>query len=165
MKGITQSSGPKRIVDAWIENRDLVLLAPSFERLVVPLDKFQKYVGNAADEVRAFEIDEDGSFLYWPHADAHLGWEQFVGLIDPTASLAAKQRKDEFNREYGAAIRTLRKDAALKQADIEGVTQRNLRRVEHGQIPATKATLEALAEAHGLALEDYLKKLANGLRK
>ena len=165
VKGITQSSGPERIVDAWIENCDLVLLAPSFKRLVVPLDKFQKYVGNAADEVRAFEIDEDGSFLYWPHADAHLGWEQFVRLVDPTASLAAKQRKHEFNQEYGAAIRALRKDAALKQADIEGVTQRNLRRVEHGQIPATKATLEALADAHGRPLEDYLKKLANRLKK
>jgi hypothetical protein len=164
VKGITQPNEPERILDAWIENRDLALLAPSFKRLIVPLERLQKYLGNVVDQARAFEIDEDGSFLYWPHADVHLGWNQFFRLIDATASLAAKQRRNEFNREYGAAIRVLREEAALRQADIEGTTQRNLRRVEHGRIPATKATLQALADAHGLPLEDYLERLAKRLK-
>jgi hypothetical protein len=40
------------------------------------------------------------------------------------------------------------------------MTERNLRRVEKGEIMASKSTLEALAAAHRLALGDYMKVLA-----
>ena len=29
------------------------------------------------------------SFLYWPHADVHLGWEQFLMLVDPASACIA----------------------------------------------------------------------------
>jgi hypothetical protein len=163
-KGNAQAAGPQRIVDAWVENDALVLLSPSFDRLVVPLKKLVSYIGSDPNEVRAFEIDEDGSFLCWQHADAHLGWQQFVRLIDPTALLAAEQKVREFNERYGAAIRALREKAGLKQAAVAGLAERNLRRVEHGQIPATRATLQGLAQAHGVSLEEYLARLAHQMR-
>ena len=161
VRGITQGDGPRRIVDAWLEDRTLVLLCPAFQRLAVPLDKLEKYIGSQETDFRAFEIDEDGSFLYWPHSDTHLGWEQFAQMTDPTRALAVEQKKQAFNRRYGAAIRAFREQADLKQVDVTGITERNLRRVEHGQLAATKTTLEALAEAHGMDLETYLKELAD----
>lgn len=164
VKGNAQPEGPHRIVDAWVENGTLVLLSPSFDRLAVPLQKLISYIGSDPDEVRAFEIDEDGSFLCWQHADVHLGWQQFVRLVDPTALLAARQKLREFNERYGAAIRAFREKAGLKQAAVAGLTERNLRRVEHGQIPATRATLQALARAHGLPLDEYLARLANHMK-
>jgi hypothetical protein len=109
---------------------------------------------------RRLKIDEDGRFLYWPHADVHLGWQQFRQIADPAAAVVARQKTAEFNRRYGAAIRLLREERALKQADISGLTARHLRSVEHGDQPASKAMLEALAKAHGMAIEDYLKELA-----
>ena len=158
--GMAHVDGPQPIVDAWVENEKLVLLSPTFDRLAVPLEKLSKLIGGNEEEVRAFDIDDDGRFLHWPHADVHLGWEQFLQLVDPAAALAAKQRSEEFNRRYGAAIRSVRDDSGLKQADIEGVTERHLRRVEHGDQAASKATLEALAKAHGIAVDEYLKQLA-----
>lgn len=158
--GLTDAGGPQRIVDAWMEDGQLVLLSPSFERLPVPLVKLAKFLGSNREEVAAFEIDEDGSFLYWPHADAHFGWEQFLYLVEPAAAVAARQKAEAFNQRYGAAIRSLREKAGLKQSGIEGMTERNLRRVEHGELRASKATLETLARAHGLSLEEYLKQVA-----
>ncbi|MEZ6116892.1 MAG: helix-turn-helix transcriptional regulator [Pirellulaceae bacterium] len=99
------------------------------------------------------------------HADAHYGWEQFRQLIDPTTALKAQQRSVTFNQKYGAAIRALREEHDFKQSDIKGVTERHLRRVEHGEQPASKAILQALADVTGLSLEDYLKELASRLRR
>ena len=65
---------------------DLVVLFPAFDRLRVPLSKLTKHLGTNKDEIGAFEIDEDGSFLYWPHADVHLGPDQLHAMVDPTCS-------------------------------------------------------------------------------
>jgi hypothetical protein len=48
----------------------------------------------------------------------------------------------------------------LKQSEIAGITDRQLRRVEHGQQSASKPTLEALAKAHSMSLADYVEELA-----
>jgi len=160
LSGIAAHEGPQPIVDAWIENGQLVLLAPSFERLEVPLEKLNKLIGENEEQVPAFEIDEDGSFLYWPHADVHLGWDQFRQITDHTFALRAQARSRDFNVQYGKAIRRYREAHKLKQSEIEGVTDRHLRRIEHGQQAASKGVLEALAGAAGVSLDACLKELA-----
>ena len=161
VRGMAQVVDAHAIVDAWIEQERLVLLAPSFARLGVPLEKLARFIGRNHAKVGSFEIDEDGRYLHWPHADVHLGWAQFRQLVDPTAALADVRKTKKFNQRYGAAIRAVREELGLKQADIHGVTERQLRRVEHGEQAASKATLEALAKAHTQSLEEYLEVLAN----
>ncbi len=151
------------IVDAWIEENSLVVLFPAFDRLRVPLSKLAKYLGTNKDEIRTFEIDEDGSFLYWPHADVHLGPDQFHAMVDPTAAVTLQQRSSQFNKEYGEAIRSLREERGVKQTAIEGVTDRHLRRIEHGQLPVTSNVLRSLARAHGMDVSRYMAELAKRL--
>lgn len=154
----------RRIVDAWIEGETLVLLAPSFERLSVPVDRLKPLLGENAAAIGTFEIDEDGSFLYWPHADAHLGWEQLERLVDPAAALKAQQRTTDFNRRYGAAIRSLREERGIRQSAVPGLTERHLRRIEHGEIRATRSAIQSLAAAHELDLSEYMRELAERLK-
>ena len=78
----------------------------------------------------------------------------------PAAALAAQQKTEQFNRSYGAAIRRLREEKGLKQAAIDGLTERHLRRIEQGKQSVTSSTLRALAKAHAMQIEDYLKELA-----
>ena len=104
-------------------------------------------------------------FLFWPHADVHLGWEQFVQILDPAAAIAAKQRSREFNKRYGSAIRAVREAHELKQSEIAGFAARHLRRIEHGEQRAAKKNLETLANAHDLPLEAYLKEIASSMSK
>ena len=159
-QGMTAAGGIHPIVDAWIENHFLVVLSPTFSRLEIPIEKLSRFVGHEEKLIPNFELDEDGRFLYWPHADAHLGWNQLEQIIDPAKAVTAAKKTLQYNRRYGAAIRALRESMGLKQSDIQGITERQLRRVEHGEQAATKATLEALAKAHSLSLDDYIGQLA-----
>jgi hypothetical protein len=151
------------IVDAWIEEDCLVVLFPAFDRLRVPLSKLAKRLGTDKDEIKAFEIDDDGSFLYWPHADVHLGPDHLRALVDPTSAITARQKSREFNREYGEAIRALRVEHGLKQTAVEGVTDRHLRRIEHGRLAVTSGVLQSLAKAHGMDVSHYMAELAKRL--
>jgi hypothetical protein len=161
--GLIRRDGHAQIADAWLEEGRLVVLSSTFERMNVPLAKLSKLLGDEPRQIADFEIDDDGSFVYWPHADVHLGWEHFLRLVDPAAALAGRQKQAEFNRRYGAAIRAVREERGLKQSDVPGITARHLRRVEYGETPATRSTLTALARAHGLSLEDYLGAVAKRL--
>ena len=163
ISGIAVNQDRSRIVDAWVEGANLVVLSPSFQRLNIPAVELAQYLGNQVECIKTFEIDEDGSYLYWPHADVHLGWEQFQGIVNPTSLVAAQQKSAAFNLEYGAAIRGLRVVRGLKQSDIKGIADRHLRRIEHGQMAATSSVLKALADAHGMSLADYLAELAERL--
>lgn len=153
------------IVDAWVERDDLVLLSPSFERLSLPLGKLAKVVGKSKNQIKAFEIDRDGRFMFWPRSEVHLGWEQMEQIVDPAKAVAAEEKTRDFNRKYGLAIRGLREEKKLTQSAIGGLTERHLRRIEQGKQPVTSSALRALAKAHGMAVEEYLKQLARRIEK
>lgn len=160
VSGMVEHNGRDTIVDAWVEEKDLVLLSPSFDRMVVPWEKLKRFLGNEASRLSEFEIDEDGRFLHWPHSDTHLGWKQLQQLIDPSAAIEDVKRTQEFKQRYGSAIRSLRESSGLKQTDVVGLTARQLRRIEHGEQTVSRKALEVLSAAHGIPVEEYLRKLA-----
>ena len=77
-------------------------------------------------------LDPDGSFIHWPDINVHLDWNQFLQAVEPAELHKAQQRSTGFNRRYGAAIRKLRAQAGIPQAKVEGITERQLRRIEQG---------------------------------
>ena len=58
----------------------------------------------------------------------------------------------------------LTEEAGLAQSKIPDLTERQLRRIEQGEGRATSKALAALAAAHGLALDDYLDRLAKAMK-
>ena len=153
------------IVDAWWEENTLVVVSPTtegFRKLRVPVEKLPVLQKLSQAERERFEIDEEGTFLYWPGGDIHLGWEQFAYAMDPAASLKARQQVKAFNQAYGSAIRKLRREKGLRQSDVEGLTARQVGRIESGR-RATLSALQKLAAAHGLSINDYLDDLAQRL--
>lgn len=159
VSGMTENDGSQTIVDAWIEGEELVLLSPAFERMRVPHSKLVRFLGKSDSAFSAFEMDEDGRFLYWPHSDTHLGWKQLEQLINPAVAIKDQEKTDQFKRRYGQAIKSLREEKGLKQTEIHGLTDRQLRRIEQGQQMVTSKALEALAKAHKLDVADYMKEL------
>jgi hypothetical protein len=152
-----------RILDARVENGILYVVSPNFERLDVPIGRIPQFKDVDASELQEFEIDEDGAFIYWPESDVHLGWAQLQQLVDPQAALKAAQKSDEFNKRYGQAVQKLREAARLKRADIPGLSEKQVGRIESGECRLTSNAIEALAKAHDLAPKDYMKKLAEAL--
>ena len=126
----------------------------------MPVEQIPPLRGLGWEDLNAFEIDADGSWLYWPQADVHLGWQQFQQLSDPQQAIQAKQRSAKFNRRYGAAIQSLRKKHGLRRADIPGLGTRQVSRIENGACAAHSKALTCLAQAHAMELRDYLDALA-----
>jgi hypothetical protein len=152
----------ERIVHAWTERENLVLLSPRFERLRVPfslLGSLRPFRDLSAEDRRGFRLDPDGSYLHWPAIDVHLGWSQLEALVRPGKALRREQESGDFNRRLGRAIRSLRKRTGLTQSRVEGLTDRHLRRIEKGEQRATPAALKSLARAHGLSTSAYFAEL------
>lgn len=165
LAGMMRDEQAQAIADAWTEGDALVVLSASFERMRIERVKLGPFLGNAVKSWRVFEIDEDGRYLHWPDGDVHLGWRQLEQLLDPTKSIADQKRSESFKQQYGQAIRELRESAGLKQTDIDGLTDRQLRRIEHGEQMVSSKALELLASAHGLSIADYMNRLAACTRK
>lgn len=157
---VNQDTG-SRILDARLLDRELLVRSGRLDKLLVPLDMISCFRGKTIEELSDFEIDEDGSFIYWPKLDVHLGWEQFEQALDPVKALKAKQRSSSFNKRYGAAIRSFRNDRHLRQSDISGLGARQVRRIEQGECRATQTALADLAAAHDMDLDNYLNAIAD----
>jgi len=150
----------ERILDARIEDGVLHLISPNFNRLDVPIAKIPQFTKVDASKLQTFEIDEDGSFIYWPEFDLHLGWAQLQQLINPEAALKASQKSQEFNKRYGRAVQKIREQAGIKPSDIPGISEKQLRRIENGECRLTSNAIEVLSQAHKLAPNEYMTKLA-----
>ena len=110
-----------------------------------------------------FEIDEDGSYLYWKCTDLHVDLEDIKAAVDPEFKEQLLMEKLEYGKSFGKAIAIVRKAHKLNQDAIDGISDRHLRRIENeGQQP-TLDTLKKLAKAHKLDLEDYLAEVNQSL--
>jgi hypothetical protein len=147
------------IIDAYLVGDLLFVRGPRHRMLHIPLESLPALKGRSRAAVRNFSIDPDGSFIYWPDLDVHLGWNQFLQAVDPAELRKAQGRSAGFNRRYGAAIRKVREKAGILQSQVEGLTDRQLRRIERGESRATTAAISALARAHGLDPNSYMEKL------
>jgi hypothetical protein len=161
-----EASDENGIVDAWWEEDTLVVASATkkgFKRLRVALDKLPVLQGMTKAQRDQFEIDEDGAFIYWPSHDIHLGWEQFGNAVDKAARLKIQQETVAFNQAYGAAIKGLRKESDLRQSDIQGLTARQVGRIEAGECRATLSAIRKFASAHKMDTSEYMDELAKRL--
>jgi hypothetical protein len=104
-------------------------------------------------------VDEDGSYIYWAGPDIHVDLDAIRAAIDPEARARAEAAKALHDSRYGAAIAKLRLRMGLKQSQIEGLSERQVRRIEKGE-GTTYEGLRRLASAHRMDLESYLRELA-----
>ncbi len=151
------------IIDAYFVGDRLFVRGPKHRMLHIPLESIGALRGRPRTAIRNFSIDPDGSFIYWPDLDVHLGWNQFLQAVDPDEFRKAQQRSAGFNKRYGAAIRRVREAAGILQSKVEGLTERQLRRIEQGESRATTAAIVALAKSHGLDANVYMEQLTKAI--
>ena len=167
---------PNRVLAAWQRNAQAELIADAMvadDRLIlvscepktyeVRFDQMPALKKIAPQQRPNFEIAEDGSFIWWPSADIHLDLDALRTITDPSWRKRAKRIRRTHGREYGIAIAALRKDHGLRQTDIPGVSERQLRRIEESGAVSVH-TMEQLAKAHRMPLAQYLDALAHKLR-
>jgi hypothetical protein len=165
-------SVPRRVLSAWTQNAQEELIAKasvSKDRLFVlscalqpyevAFDSMPSLKRVPVPERGSFVVDEDGSYIHWPGPDIHLDLDAIRAAIDPQARARAEAARALHDSRYGAAIAKLRLRMGLKQSQIEGLSERQVRRIEKGE-GTTHEALRRLAAAHRMDLEGYLRELA-----
>jgi hypothetical protein len=164
--------GCNRVMTAWQRNAQAELIATASvadDRLIVVSCEPKTYeVGfNAmpalkripAKHRRNFEIAEDGAFIHWPTADIHLDLDAIRSATDPSWRKKFARILRSHGREYGRAIAAMRREHGLKQSEVDGISERQLRRIEQtGDV--SMSTLQKLAKAHRMPLDRYLHAVA-----
>jgi len=162
----------QRIINAWKNEAQEILISSAFtldsklivvacasNRYNIPYSKLPELDIKHLDK-KKFEIDADGSFLYWPEADFHINLEEIRSRIDSKFAAAIIRNQIPKNKKYGNAIRKFREITKIKQAEIKGVSERTIRRIENGEFIPTIETLTYLSRAHELDLSSYLNEVA-----
>ena len=168
----SDSSVPRRVLSAWTQNAQEELIAKasvSKDRLFVlscavqpyevAFDSMPSLKRIPVAERGSFVVDEDGSYIHWPRPDIHLDLDAIRAAIDPEARARAEAARALHDSRYGAAIAKLRLRMGLKQSEINGLSERQVRRIEKGE-GTTYEALRRLAVAHRMDLESYLRELA-----
>ncbi|MGK7951490.1 MAG: hypothetical protein AB4368_22570 [Xenococcaceae cyanobacterium] len=110
-----------------------------------------------------FEIDPDGSYLHWQWNDVHIDLEDIKAAVDPEFRSQLYLEKLKYNQSLGKAISQVRKAHNLNQNEIEGLSDRHLRRIENEGYQVTIDVLKKLALAHHMNLEDYLAEVTRNI--
>ena len=165
---------PARILDAWRSGAQdkliadavalpdrLLVVSCALERIEVPYSRVKSLSRMPAEERAGFEVDPDGSYLYWPKADVHLDLDSLRFAVDVRTRGQAQLDAVRKSKRIGAAIAELRRRRGLAAAGIRGLSDRQVRRIEQGLCVPRTGTFEKLAFAHEMTLSDYLDSLAS----
>ena len=77
-------------------------------------------------------------------------WEQFYNYGRPHGAHQGR---------FGAAFAQLREKVGMAQSDIEGVSERQVRRIEKGETFPRVATLRRLADALSMDFAEFLREI------
>jgi hypothetical protein len=148
------------IATAAAFKHQLVVVSCSGETVIVPWKAVRALKAMPPEQRSCFEVDVHGSFLHWPDSDIHIDLDGLRMAIDPVRQAEAARQRQTHNESLGAAMRRLRERAGIRQHTIEGLSVRQIHRVEQGLVQPRLATYERLARAHGLTVNAYLNAVA-----
>ena len=106
------------------------------------------------------EVAAGGSRIHWAGGDVNLDLDAIRRCADPDLRRDAEEKHRVEAAAYGHAIRQLREEHGLRQGEIPGLSEREVRRLERGEVLPHAGTLRKLAHAHGLSLDQYMDELA-----
>jgi hypothetical protein len=151
----------KLIADAAVAAEQLLVRACDFKFYAVPFNSLKALSKIEPGNRARFKIASDGSYLHWPDHDIHLDLETFRYAIDPEWRAKKERARLLHNQRFGTAVAELRVESGLRQSDFEGVSEREIRRIEKGETLPHSSTLEILAKAHEMTLANYLAEIAS----
>jgi hypothetical protein len=160
-----QRSEEELIASASIDDDKLVVWNCEPRRFEVAVAEIPVLAKLPPAALAHFEVSQSGSRIRWPDANVDINIDTIREYADPEVR---RQHEAEARKEaarYAKAIRQFREERGLKQSDIEGLTDRQVRRLEEGGTVPQIETLKRLAVAHGMTIDGYLKELARRSRK
>jgi hypothetical protein len=152
------------IATAGVEADKLIVWSCEPRRFEVPVADVPALARLDAGELRDFEVSPSGSRVRWAKADIDLNLDAIRERADPHTRRENQARMRQEARRMAKAIRMLREEHGLTQADVPGLSERQVRRLELGATVPHTSTLAKLARAHRLSVDEYLAALARASR-
>jgi hypothetical protein len=148
------------VIDAYVVGATLTVFMGDLTIRDFPIDRVPSLRSLAPEQLRQLEVDIDGSFLTWPNTDIHLGPSQLLQAVDP--SQLAEIEIERFRSENTAvALKYMREQRGLRQADIEGLSERQVSRLENAESRLTGGSAESFARSFNLTITDFLDELGS----
>ena len=130
----------------------VVLYRGTLEPLVVPFGWFQRRPGVRLDW-DALEIADHGQTIAF--GEHEVAADSILYAHDAAFRKRAKARELEHDDSFGASIRRLRLSHGLRRGDFEGISDKEIARIERGEIGTPhRRTLETIAARLGVEVED-----------
>jgi ribosome-binding protein aMBF1 (putative translation factor) len=148
------------IASASVEGAKLVVWTCEPRRLEVPVEAIPSLARMKPAALSKFQVSNSGSRMHWEDGDVDITAESIRAFADPDVRREQQARRRAEAARYAGAIRELREKHGLRQADVKGLTERQVRRLEEGDTMPRAATLEKLARAHAMDVDAYLAALA-----
>jgi histone H3/H4 len=148
------------IVDGYVLGDELVLLLGDFSIRSIPVSRIPELRRMRGGEIENFELDHDGSFLYWPEHDLHLGVSQLLQAVDPSYLADIEIRRLPGSTAVGAAITRMREERGLRQGDIPGLSERQVRRIEKAISRLSGDAANRFAAAFQMEVVHFLEQVA-----
>jgi hypothetical protein len=109
-----------------------------------------------------FEIQDNGSCLYWESADIHLDFESLLYYVDKEFRAKVDQESASRFKAYGKAIAKVRTAYDIPVDGITGIKAEDVQDIESGELRPETIALACYADALGLELNEFLNKVASG---
>ncbi len=149
------------IADASCDDSRLYVMTSSGKKITIPFEQI-KSLKDSSYKVRSnFRVSEEGSYIHWPDNDLHMDLDGLMVLIDQSYRDRAKLESLRYNTVFGAGVASIRKECCVTQSEIDGVSEKEIRRIEKGEIFPNSSTIKKMAKAHSLNFDEYLNKIAN----
>lgn len=154
-----RDEGWEAILNAYALGDQLVVVLGDFRMAEFPGERIPGLGERLAPSLSEFEVDSSGSFLYWPSLDLHLGASQLLQAVDPM-HLADVEIRRYATSKISTALLTIREEADLRQSDIDGLSERQVRRLEKEESRFTGEAAKSYASALGCSLDEFLTRLS-----
>lgn len=151
------------IADATLQGDVLLVKNCALDTFEVKVSEFKAFREAARSELLDFKISEDGAHIHWVQLDVHLDLEAIRVARNPELGIKYQAERLVHDKMVGAALKAFREEAGLRQKDIEGLSARQVRRIENGARPRLES-LRCFADAHEMELNDYLNRLGKTIR-
>jgi hypothetical protein len=160
-----KAGAEKRLIaTASVEGRRLFVWSCEPRQYVVDASDIPALAAMTDEELQRFTLSSSGSRLHWEDGDVDLNMVTILEIADPDTRKEHEEQQRKELKAYAAAIKSFREERGLPQSAIEGLSERQVRRLEQGLSMPHVASLEKLAAAHGMPVNSYLSELSKRMR-
>lgn len=148
------------IQEAFVWGNHLVLTNKAGRKIYIDFNIVPSLQNISIRDRQSFEIQDNGSCLYWQSADIHLDYESFLYHVDNEFREQCDKQKAAHRREFGKAIAIVRINYGISINGVSGLEPNEIEDIESGRVHAKTSYLSRYSGAIGISLDDFLNEVA-----